>query len=252
MCMHSAAVREAAMALVKTGLNDCEVSRRTGISRTTIRDWRKPRPPKPSRPSIPRTTCPRCWRSAREMSFTDGDYAELLGLYLGDGYLVRMPRTWRFRLYLDSRHGEIVAESLALLRRCFGSNTVTPLYRHDGAMTILNLYSSHLPCLFPQHGAGKKHDREIRLEEWQRAQVATAPWRFLRGCIRSDGCSYINRTGPYEYLSYEFFNCSSDILDLFCQTCDEVGVEYRRYAKCARIYRRPSVALMEAHVGVKR
>jgi len=129
---------------------------------------------------------------------------------------------------------------------------VTPLYRHDGAMTILSFYSSHLPCLFPQHGPGKKHERPIVLETWQADAIADAPWRFLRGCIRSDGCSYINRTGPYEYLSYEFFNCSRDILDLFCRTCDQVGVEYRRYAKRARIYRRPSVALMEAHVGVKR
>ncbi len=249
--MHPPAVREHALQLIRTGLNDCEVARRTGISRTTIRDWRRPRY-QPRVPAAPRVVCPCCGRSARQMTFTPGDYSELLGLYLGDGYLVRMPRTWRFRLYLDSKHTEIVRQSAELLERCFGSNVVTPLYRHDGAMTILNIYSSHLPCLFPQHGPGKKHERPIVLEPWQAEAVAKAPWRFLRGCIRSDGCSFINRTGPYEYLSYEFFNCSRDILDLFCQTCDQVGVEYRRYAKRARIYRRPSVALMEAHVGIKR
>ena len=42
ICMHSPAVRDQALALVKSGLNDCEVARRTGISRTTIRDWRRP------------------------------------------------------------------------------------------------------------------------------------------------------------------------------------------------------------------
>jgi hypothetical protein len=146
----------------------------------------------------------------------------------------------------------IVAESSALLARCFPNNAVNPLYRHDGAMTVLSLYSVHLPCLFPQHGPGKKHQRAIKLEDWQQAAIDRAPWRFLKGCIRSDGCSYINRTGPYEYLSYEFFNCSSDILDLFCATCAGTGVEYRRYARRVRIYRRPSVALMKAHVGVKR
>lgn len=247
--MHSPAAREHALQLVHSGLNDCEVSRRTGISRTTIRDWRRPRyQPRDSQ----RVICPRCGRSARTMTFAPGDYAELLGLYLGDGYLVRTPRTWRFRLYLDSKHVEIVEQSMALLKACFGRNFVTPVYRHGGTMTILSLYSSHLPCLFPQHGPGKKHERPIVLETWQEEAVAEAPWRFLRGCIRSDGCSYINRTGSYEYLSYEFFNCSVDILDLFCRTCDLVGVEYRRYAKRARIYRRPSVALMEANVGVKR
>lgn len=186
------------------------------------------------------------------MSFTSGDYAELLGLYLGDGYLVRMPRTWRLRLYLDSKHGQIVDESSALLRRCFSDNSVTHLYRYDRAMTVLNVYSSHLPCLFPQHGPGRKHERSIALEAWQERVIAQAPWRFLKGCIRSDGCSFINRTGPYEYLSFELFNCSQDILDMFGAACDLVGVEYRRYAKRIRIYRRASVALMEAHVGVKR
>jgi hypothetical protein len=82
--------------------------------------------------------------------------------------------------------------------------------------------------------------------------VDEAPWSFLRGCIRSDGCVFINRTGPYEYLSYDFTNRSSDILDLFGKTCETVGVDYRRYTKRVRIYRRPSVALMMTNVGLKR
>jgi hypothetical protein len=56
-------------------------------------------------------------------------------------------------------------------------------------------------CHFPQAGPGKKHERPIVLEPWQAAIVEAEPWRFLRGCIRSDGCVFINRTGRYEYLS---------------------------------------------------
>jgi len=97
-----------------------------------------------------------------------------------------------------------------------------------------------------------KHERRIALENWQERLVAEDAWAFLRGCISSDGCTFMNRTGRYEYLSYDFSNRSSDILDLFCRACDEVGVEYRRYANRVRIYRRASVALMEANVGVKR
>lgn len=37
----------------------------------------------------------------------------------------------------------------------------------------------------------------IKLEEWQHELLTTAPWAFLRGCIRSDGCVFINRTGRY-------------------------------------------------------
>jgi hypothetical protein len=186
------------------------------------------------------------------MRFTVPDYAELLGLYLGDGHIVQFARTWRFRLYLDSRYEGILEESTALLERCFEHNRVSQVSAHEGRMTVLNVYSSHLCCLFPQHGPGKKHDRRIILEPWQEQTIEEAPWAFLRGCIWSDGCSYINRTGPYEYLSYEFSNRSSDILDLFGRTCESVGIRYRRYTKAIRVYRRASVALLEANVGIKR
>jgi len=82
--------------------------------------------------------------------------------------------------------------------------------------------------------------------------VTAAPWAFLRACIRSDGCVFINRTGKYEYESYDFFNLSRDFLALFAKTCEQVGVECRVYAKRVRINRRASVALMLEHVGRKR
>jgi len=181
--MHPPEVRAEAMRLVAAGINDCEISRRIGIPRSTIRDWRRPTyVPRESAPS--RRPCPRCWR------------------------------------------------------------------------THLSIYSSHLPCVFPQDGDGPKHKRVIALEPWQRELVNLAPWAFLRGCIRSDGCAFINRTGQYEYLSYAFSNMSDDIVQLFTGTCDRVGVGYRANQNRTgrwevRINRRASVALMLKHVGLK-
>ena len=40
--MHPLHVRAEALALIEQGLNDCEVSRRIGIPRRTILDWRRP------------------------------------------------------------------------------------------------------------------------------------------------------------------------------------------------------------------
>jgi hypothetical protein len=251
ICMHSPVVREHAMSLVRSGLNDCEVARRTGISRTTIRDWRRPRY-EPRSSSRPRVVCPRCGQAARPMSFTPEDYSELLGLYLGDGHLARMARAWHLRIFLDSKYPEIVRDAETLLKRCLSHNRVSRQLRHEGRMTVLSVYSRHFRCLFPQHGKGKKHERRIELEPWQYKLIDQAPWQFLRGCIRSDGCVFINRTGPYEYLSYDFTNHSQDILDLFARACSQVEVDYRRYARHIRIYRRASVALMETHVGLKR
>jgi hypothetical protein len=246
--VHPIETREAALALISVGVNDCEVAHRLGIPRATVRDWRAPR--YVARPY--EMTCPRCWRGVRRrFGFTDADYMELLGLYLGDGYIALTGRSDRLRLFLDSRYGRIVDEAAALLERSFPGRPVGRISAHGGTMTVLSLYCTHLQCLFPQHGAGKKHERPIVLEPWQRGLLDREPWSFLRGCIRSDGCAFINRTGKYEYMSYDFKNSSSDILGLFTDACDLVGVEYRRYPRHVRIYRRPSVALMEAHVGIK-
>jgi hypothetical protein len=105
--------------------------------------------------------------------------------------------------------------------------------------------------LFPQHGRGKKHERDVRLERWQQDLVDQAPWALLRGFIRSDGCVFVNRTGAYQYESYDFCNASEDLLDLFVQTCERVGLSYRRNGPRVRINRRESVAAMLQHVGRK-
>jgi hypothetical protein len=211
--MHPPEVREAAMALIREGINDCEISRRLGIPRRTIMDWR--RPTYVSRREVPVETCPRCWRAAKPIRCTPDDYVELLGLYLGDGCISKHARTFRLRM----------------------------------------------PCLLPQHGPGLKHLRLIELEPWQRELLDVAPWPFIRACIRTDGCSFINRTDihrdvPYEYLSYQFSNMSTDIVDLFLEACARVGVCTRANRRSnglwsVRINRRESVALLLEHVGEK-
>jgi hypothetical protein len=245
--VHPAVTRESALALIAAGANDCEVARRLGIARTTVRDWRRARDsPRPVR------ICPRCWRpSLKPIIFADADYAELLGLYLGDGHIVRTGRSDRLRLFLDTRYTGIIADAQALLRRCFPEHRVGTFRTGKGSTTIISVYCTHLACLFPQHGPGRKHRRAIALEQWQTAILEREPWRFLRGCIRSDGCAFLNRTGRYAYLSYEFSNRSAQIRELFMDACDLVDVEYRPYKRYVRIYRRASVASMQEHVGLK-
>jgi hypothetical protein len=246
MFVHPPAVRQSALDLIALGLNDCEVSRRIGVPRRTVRDWRVP-----SYISRARPLCLRCWQPTSTVAFTPSDYAELLGLYLGDGHITQMARTQRLRLMLDSKYTTVVEEAAALIARLVPDNKVGRQYLHAGRMVTLHAYHGHWTCLFPQHGPGKKHDRRIVLESWQHGLVAAAPWAFLRGCIRSDGCVFINRTGKYEYESYDFTNLSRDIRGLFTFVCAQVGIEYRAYSKRVRINRRGSVALMLEHVGRK-
>lgn len=259
--MHPLHVRAEALALIEQGLNDCEVSRRIGIPRRTILDWRRPTYiPRNGRPRLP-GTCPRCWKAAKPMRFTPDHYSELLAVYLGDGCISHGARTSRLRIALDTKYPRIIADIKALLGRCFPGNPVGEVSVHGGTMVYVSLYCSHLPCLLPQHGLGMKHQRKIVLEQWQQDIVDAAPWPFIRGCIRTDGCSFINRTDihrdePYEYLSYQFCNMSTDIVDLFVAQCERVGVftrvnRSRRGLWDVRINRRDSVALMLEHVGIK-
>jgi hypothetical protein len=248
--MHPTETRDRALHLVGAGRNDCEVARRLGVPRSTVRDWRREasRP----RPDDERLRCPRCWRRTRLIAPTDPDYAELLGLYLGDGCIGRAGRVHVLRISLDAAYGGIVEDVRGLLGRCFPANRVGEVRADDGATVVLSVSSSHMLCLFPQHGERKKHERRIVLESWQQRCVEGAPWAFLRGCFRADGCVFVNRTGRYEYVSYDLRNRSSDILDLFSATCDLGGVEHRRYAERIRVYRRESVALLLDEIGVKR
>jgi hypothetical protein len=41
--------------------------------------------------------------------------------------------------------------------------------------------SKHWPCLFPQHGPGRKHERKIELEAWQQVIVGEHAGDFLPG-----------------------------------------------------------------------
>jgi hypothetical protein len=125
-----------------------------------------------------------------------------------------------------------------------------------GSTVILSRYHGHLSCLLPQHGSGRKHERRTAFEPWQEAHVRSSPWTFLRGWINTDGCAFVNRAGPYEYLSYEYLsyefrNYSTDILRIFVMACELVGLQPRRYATRARLCRRADVALLLEHVGTK-
>ena len=241
--MHPPAVRERARALAAAGHRDADVAQRTGLPRTTVRDIRLSAMP---------DLCPRCWRRAAPANWTAGTYAFVLGLYLGDGCISRAGRTFRLRLSLDSRYPGVVTAARSALGRGFAANRVGETHADGGSTVILSVYSSHLPCLFPQHGPGKKHERRIHLEPWQAAAVDSTPFEFLRGCIWSDGCTFVNRTGPYEYLTYDFCNRSDDIRELFTGACRSLGLDYRMNGDRVRINRRKSVERLVESIGTKR
>jgi hypothetical protein len=213
-------VRAVARAAIATDESLNSISKRLGISRSTLRDWRD-RPDHNARPS----DRPRCTNG----QLPGADYANLLGLYLGDGSLSKLKKdVYSLRIACDDKYPRLIDEAAAAIAALHPSR---PVHRVQAiGYTSVVSYWKHWPFLFPQHGPGPKHRRRIELADWQREIVLAHPGRFLRGLFNSDGCRVANwATRPvagqlkrYEYPRYLFSSESADIMAL-CHTIRAEG-----------------------------
>lgn len=179
MEFHSLDVRQTALSLLRGGARNADVARHLDVPLGTVSYWKhidrcKRGEPVAIRPSL---LCPRCDGRALDQSA----YAYLLGLYFGDGHISHYVKhkVPSLMITLDNAWPGIQDEAEAALHSVFPHNA-TCRVRTAGAQNI-KVYFKHLPCLFPQHGPGKKHERRIVLEGWQQEIVDVHPWEFLRG-----------------------------------------------------------------------
>ncbi|MBO8198108.1 helix-turn-helix domain-containing protein [Streptomyces smyrnaeus] len=255
--MYDINTRRRALALVAQGRSLNSVSKQTGISRWCLRSWQQRL--HPSRRCT--TTCERCSSPPRPPADVAA-YSYLLGLYLGDGCVSRLARTYTLRIACADVWPGLIDACEQAMRLVRPENKVCRVQR-PGCVNV-TAYSSHWPCLFPQHGPGRKHGRRIVLAPWQQEIVDVYPWELIRGLVHSDGCRITNWTTRmvggqrkrYEYPRYFFTNKSDDVRQIYCRTLDQVGVEWKVTKRGAEPYnisvaRRASVALMDAHVGAK-
>ena len=230
---------------IAAGLNDCAIARKTGISRTTVRDWRR-RPPHRSRGS--------CASGCTVLDFSGLSahaYSYLLGLYLGDGCISRCRQVWCLRVTLDAKYPGIIDRCRAAIDVLMPGQRAATLQRADGCTEVL-LYSKHWPCLIPQHGAGKKHLRPIKLAQWQKLLVQQATEEFVRGLIDSDGCRVVANDRGVKSVRYHFSNRSDDIRELFCAALDDLGIPWTRPSRYhVAVYRKAAVACLDEFVGPK-
>lgn len=246
--MYDMETRRNTLALVAQGRSLNSVSRQTGVSRAAIRAWQTRVEP-----------VPRMARDCPQGPADTAAYAYLLGLYLGDGCVSPHAHGGH---YLRIACADAWPGLIELCRAAIPAvrpGVSVAVVQKEGCVMVSS-YDRHWPCLFPQHGPGKKHDRHIELVGWQREIVDAHPWELIRGLIHSDGCRTTNwttravggTTKRYEYPRYFFTNKSADILRLFTDTLDTLGVAWKRAnAKNISVARRASVALMDAHIGPK-
>jgi hypothetical protein len=248
--VHPADRVHAVLSLAGVGLNPCEIARRTGVPRSTIRGWIAHGPPgKRIEPS-----CSRCGWDEHRYDELPHEYTYLLGLYLGDGCISAHRReVYRLRIVLDMRYPGILDECEAAVRAVMPASKVLRQRRETKCIEISS-YSKAWPCLFPQHGPGRKHERRIELTQWQLAHVSRNPGLLLRGLIHSDGCRFTNTgRGGWRHPRYSFSNVSDDIKKIFCNTCDLLGLHWTvAPPKTVYVSRKDDVALLDEFVGSKR
>lgn len=175
-------------------------------------------------------------------------YSYLLGMYLGDGYISRVRRTYVLRIYLHERQHEIAARVRQAIRVLVPHRRVGRVREHGAEAGVsVTCYFGGWPALFPQHGRGKKCARPISLAPWQRNIVEAYPFEFVRGCLESDGCRHRRVVKGHNYPAYSFKNYSEDILRLFGEFCDRLGLRWRRANRVTiSIARRADVARLDA------
>jgi hypothetical protein len=246
-----------ALAASDAGIPDAENALQHGVAVKTIRRWRRlyQRRGQPRGQQHLAPPCPRC---------DDGDldgsaYAELLGWYLGDGYLSTGRRSvYNLHVYNDARYPVLNARVAELMRRVKAGGR--PHTRLLPGAVVTTVSWKHWPCLFPQHGPGRKHTRPIVLQSWQEELVAQHPAALLRGLMHSDGCRCTNvvrrssadGTRTYSYGRWMFTNSSEDILSICTRALDRLGVAWRRSRhNCVSVSRAEGVAVLDRLIGPK-
>jgi len=189
-------------------------------------------------------------------------YAYLLGIYLGDGHIVTSgPRSHRLCIYCDADYPALIEEIAAAMAQCAPDARICLQRKSEGCL-VVQASSPVWPLAFPQHGPGRKHERRIALEGWQREITHREPEALLRGLIHSDGSRCINRfrttlpsgrVGEYEYPRYFFSNLSADIRSIFCEHCELLGVRWTQSNhRNISVSHRRSTAILDRFVGPKR
>ncbi|NEA33017.1 helix-turn-helix domain-containing protein [Streptomyces sp. SID13031] len=249
---------DSALRMSDNGVSDRANAEIHGVAVKTIKRWRRQYQELglPRRLGFAPTPCPLC--DGAELD--ESAYALLLGWYLGDGHIVAAKRgVYTLQIANDQKYMTLSEEVAATMRLV--KPTASPCLRGGSTATRIEVRWKHWPCLFPQHGPGRKHLRKIELADWQREIVAKYPEKLLRGLFHSDGCRIVNWTTRsivggemrrYEYGRYMFSNESEDIIGILTDALDRLAIPWRLPRRnLVAVSRKEGVEALDRFVGVK-
>lgn len=174
---HSPVIRAEAVALLRSGARNADVARKLGVPKGTVGAWKHyDRMRSGELPGRHRPPCPRC--DPQDATLEPRSYSYLFGLYLGDGCIstgkaMRNKGVYILTIACADAWPGLMEECEAAIAAVMPHNKVNRVQR-PGMHAVVS-YSKHWPCLFPQHGPGRKHEREIILDPWQQEIVNESP-----------------------------------------------------------------------------
>jgi hypothetical protein len=249
--VYPTSLREEAMRLLDEGWSLNAASMKLGVSRAALRDWR-------DHGVSPRRRPDGCFVCSGRPCADPTAYAVLLGYYLGDGCVSRQRRTYSLRVSCDEGYPGIVTDVATSIVAVHPDARVHQV-RAPGVVVVQS-YWNHWPCVFPQHGPGRKHERALTLTPWQRDIVNVHPAALLRGLFHSDGCRTNNwatrivsgAVKRHEYPRWQFVNHSADVRTWCTEALDLLGIAWRQSSwKCISVSTRAGVARLDDLVGPK-
>ena len=167
-------------------------------------------------------------------------------------------RNFVLRVSCDARYPGIVADVSRAIEAVHPGAGVCHVPA-PGVVVVQNAWK-HWPCLFPQHGPGRKHERVLGMAAWQWKVVEDHPGPFLRGLLHSDGCRVDNwatrlvagERKRYDYPRWQFVNESEEIKQWCCAALDLAGIPWRRSSRTTvSVSTRAGVARLDQLVGPK-
>lgn len=229
----------------KSGKNKSKIAMEYGIPRSTLRYWID----NENTISVQKISDKDISLIIKEIENNKEIYNYILGLYLGDGCISLNKMSYKLRITQDEKYPISIVDIKNKMDLFFNKNA--NVCNGDGKCKILTIYDKNLPLYFPQHGAGKKHDREIILSDYQRDNIDFL--YLMKGLWMSDGSYYI---ASRNYEAYNFTNKSTDIISLFEECLTFCEVNYRKRIKkngvwIIEITKKSEVQKMKELVGFK-
>lgn len=197
------------------GLNFREISQILKVHKSTVSYWAR-NSFKITNPKLPASA-----EALRKCCVQNKQhYSYIIGCYLGDGCISKLQRTYKLRISSSTAHPDIIKQRKRSLEKIFPLNKVAVSKIKSAECVEIRVHNSGIPIIFPRHGNGAKHKRNITLEDWQSDIIYSEPECFIKGLIDTDG-SYFIVNGKYRY---RFTNKSKQIANLYMEVMSHLGI----------------------------